>query len=101
MNEWIPLVTAALTGVLLGAVYFGGLWLTVRKAVSAQRPGALVALSFAGRSLLALAGFYLASAGRVERLLACLVTFLLVRQLFLLRSRYSMERSMETHGHQP
>lgn len=100
MGEWIPLVAAALTGALLGAVYFGGLWLTVRKVAFVGRPAALVTLSFAGRLALTLAGFYLASSGRVERLLACLVCFLLVRQLFLLRSRYTMERSTETHGNQ-
>ena len=36
------LVLALMTGVLLGAIFFGGLWWTVRKGVLVQTAGALV-----------------------------------------------------------
>ena len=48
MNETLSLVLALVTGVLLGAIFFGGLWWTVRKGVSSKRP----ALWFLGSLLL-------------------------------------------------
>ncbi len=42
MNEIWGLVPALVTGVLLGAMFFGGLWWTVRKGVSSARPAGLV-----------------------------------------------------------
>lgn len=79
MNEPLTLVVAGLAGSVLGAIFFGGLWWTVRKGVSAEQP----ALWFLGSLLLrmgiALAGFYVVSAGHLGRLLACLVGFALAR----------------------
>ncbi len=70
---------ASLAGILLGAVFFGGLWWTVRKGLSSQ----LSALWFFGSLLLrtgiALAGFYFVSHGEWPKLLACLLGFLLAR----------------------
>ena len=48
MNETWILILAGVVGVLLGALFFGGLWWTVRKSVSSQRP----ALWFFGSFLL-------------------------------------------------
>ena len=38
MNDALGLVLAWVTGALLGAMFFGGLWWTVRKGFSSQRP---------------------------------------------------------------
>ena len=38
MNETLSLVLALVAGVLLGAIFFGGLWWTVRKGVSSKQP---------------------------------------------------------------
>jgi F1F0 ATPase subunit 2 len=79
MNETLSLVLALLTGILLGAIFFGGLWWTVRKCVSSKQP----ALWFFGSGLLrtsaVLAGFYLIAQGHWERLLACLFGFVMAR----------------------
>jgi len=48
MNDTVSLVLALLAGVLLGAVFFGGLWWTVQKGVSSKQP----ALWFFGSLLL-------------------------------------------------
>ena len=48
MNETLGLALALVAGVLLGAFFFGGLWWTVRKGVSSERP----ALWFFGSLLL-------------------------------------------------
>ena len=79
MNEPLSLAFALAAGVLLGAMFYGGLWWTVRQGVSSKR----AALWFLGSLLLrmgvALAGFYFVSAGHWQRLLLCLLGFVLAR----------------------
>ena len=79
MNETLSLMLALVAGVLLGVMFFGGLWWTVRKGVSSKQP----ALWFFGSLLLrmgiALAGFYFVSGGHWYRLLACLLGFVIAR----------------------
>ena len=79
MNDTLMLVLAWLAGGALGAIFFGGLWWTVRRGVSSRRP----ALWFLGSALLrmsiALAGFYFVGRGHWERLLMCLLGFVMAR----------------------
>lgn len=72
-------VAAALAGGALGLLYFGGLWLTVRRVPTARRPGLLVAASFLGRLAAAGAGFGLLAARGPLALAAALAAFLGVR----------------------
>lgn len=73
------LLMPLLIGVVLGSVFFGGLWWTVQRAVSARR----VALWFFGslllRTLIVLAGFYLACGDDWQRWLAALPGFVVAR----------------------
>ena len=66
-------------GILIGGIFFGGLWWTVQKGVSIKRP----ALWFLGSLLLRMGitffGFYFIGLGHWERLLLCLVGFLIGR----------------------
>ncbi len=79
MNETLCLAPALVTGVLLGAMFFGGLWWTVRKGVSSQRPALWFFGSLLLRMSIALAGFYFVSGGHWERLLVCLLGFVTAR----------------------
>ena len=79
MNEFLSLTSALGAGVLLGALFFGGLWWTVRKGVSSQRPALWFFGSLLLRMSIALAGFYFVSGGQWERLLLCLVGFVIAR----------------------
>jgi len=79
MNEALTLVLALVTGVLLGAMFFGGLWWTVQKGVSSQRPALWFFGSLLLRMSIALAGFYFVSGGHWERLLLCLLGFVMAR----------------------
>ena len=67
MNEPLSLASALVAGVLLGAIFFGGLWWTVRRGVSSKR----VALWFLGsmllRTCIALLGFYFVAGGRLGK----------------------------------
>jgi F1F0 ATPase subunit 2 len=79
MSEGGFLALACAAGVGLGLFYFGGLWLTVRRLPTTRWPALLTLGSLLGRLAPTLVGFYLVMAGRWERLLACLVGFVLVR----------------------
>ena len=79
MNETLMLVLAWAAGVGLGAVFFGGLWWTVRKGVSSKQPALWFFGSLLLRMSIALAGFYFVSGGHWERLLLCLLGFVVAR----------------------
>jgi F1F0 ATPase subunit 2 len=83
MNETSILILAGVVGVLLGALFFGSLWWTVRKSVSSQRPALWFFGSFLLRMSLVLVGFYWVAGGQWERLLACLVGFILARLIVM------------------
>jgi F1F0 ATPase subunit 2 len=79
MTEAFGLVLALLGGVLLGAIFFGGLWWTVRKGVSSKQPALLFLGSLLLRTGIALAGFYFIGRGNWERLLVSLLGFVVAR----------------------
>jgi len=79
MNETLSLVLALVTGALLGAMFFGGLWWTVRKGISSKHPALWFFGSLLLRMSITLAGFYFVSSGHWERLLLCLLGFFIGR----------------------
>ena len=79
MNETMSLILALVTGVFLGAMFFGGLWWTVQKGVSSKRPALWFFGSLLLRTSIALAGFYFIARGHWERLLMCLLGFVIAR----------------------
>ncbi|MDH4097260.1 MAG: ATP synthase subunit I [Nitrospira sp.] len=81
MNESVSLMGAVVAGVLLGTMFFGGLWWTVRQGVSANRPALWFLGSLLLRTGMALAGFYVVGGGHWERLLLCLLGFVIAHFL--------------------
>jgi F1F0 ATPase subunit 2 len=83
MNEvlTLSLALAMMAGLSLGAIFFGGLWWTVRKGVSSKRPALLFPASLLLRTAVVVAGFYVVSDGHWQRLLACLLGFAIARFL--------------------
>lgn len=79
MNEALSLTPAMVMGVLLGVIFFGGLWWTVRKGFSSKQPALWFLTSLLLRISIALAGFYFVSGGHWKRLLVCLFGFVLAR----------------------
>jgi F1F0 ATPase subunit 2 len=79
MNEKLSLLWALPAGALLALMFFGGLWWTVRKTLSSKHPASWVFASLLVRMTIALAGFYYVSDGHWERLLVCLLGFIIVR----------------------
>ena len=79
MTEAAALLVAAGGGVLLGALYFGGLWLTIRHGLASGAPGFWFLGSVMVRTGLVLGGFWVISGGDWRRLVASLVGFIGVR----------------------
>lgn len=96
MNETLSLVMALLAGLLLGAIFFGGLWWTIQKGLSSRRPDLWFLGSLLLRTSTAVAGFYFASGGHWERLLVCLLGFVIVRRIVMHLTRPPEEQNQLT-----
>jgi F1F0 ATPase subunit 2 len=79
MHETLTGALVWAVGVGLGAMFFGGLWWTVRKGAASAQPALWFLGSLLLRMSLTMVGFYFASNGRWERLLLCLLGFLMAR----------------------
>jgi F1F0 ATPase subunit 2 len=79
------LAMALLAGALLGVFFFGGLWWSVQKGVSSERPGLWFFGSLLLRNIVTLAGFYVVSRGHWPRLMTCLLGFILARVIVVRR----------------
>jgi len=91
MNETPTLLLAWVAGWVLGAIFFGGLWWTVRQGVSSKQPALWFFGSLLLRMSIALAGFYFVSGGHWERLLPCLLGFVMARLIVMWLTRPSGE----------
>jgi F1F0 ATPase subunit 2 len=77
MNDIMALilVMAVMAGLLLGAMFFGGLWWTVQNTVLLRRKALWLSGSLLLRTSIALAGFLFVSGGHWQRSLAYLLGF--------------------------
>lgn len=91
MNENLILVLAWLAGGILGAIFFGGLWWTIRKALTSPQPASWFFGSIVLRMSTAVAGFYFVSSGHWERMLMCLTGFIMARLLVTRVTRPSVD----------
>jgi F1F0 ATPase subunit 2 len=91
MNETLMLVLAWAAGGGLGAVFFGGLWWTVRKGVLSKHAALWFFGSLLVRMSIALAGFYFVGHGHWERMVVCLLGFILARLAVMWLTRLSGE----------
>ncbi|MBK8989111.1 MAG: ATP synthase subunit I [Chloroflexi bacterium] len=79
------LVFSLLVGALIGALYFGGLWYTVRQLPTARRPALLFIGSYLLRLALLLGAVYLLAGSHWYNMLSALVGILLARTLLIRR----------------
>ena len=79
MSDFLTLTLPLLAGLLLGGIFFGGLWWTIRKGTSSKYPAIWFFGSVVLRMGIALPGFYLVGHGHWERLVACLIGFVIAR----------------------
>ena len=87
MNDALILALALLAGGGLGAIFFGGLWWTVRRGILSPRPQLWFLGSLVLRTSIVLAGFYFVGRGQWQRLLLCLIGFVMGRLIVMRLTR--------------
>lgn len=83
MTDITSLISALLAGALLGAIFFGGLWWTVRMGISSSRVAFWFLLSMLLRSAIVMFGFYFVMGDSWQKLLAGLLGFTIARLLVM------------------
>jgi F1F0 ATPase subunit 2 len=79
MNNAVIMSLVGLAGGIFGAIFFGGLWWTVRNGLTANQPAFWFLGSMLLRTGIVLAGFYWVANQHLERLPVCLLGFIMAR----------------------
>lgn len=79
MTGTFSLPLALLAGFALGLLFYGGLWVTIRRFPKSRHPALLALVSFWGRTALVVAGLILVTAHRWQNAIAGLAGFLAAR----------------------
>ncbi len=79
MIEIINLCYPLIAGLLLGMIFFGGLWWTIKKGLLSPNPAWWFLLSFLLRTGFVLTGFYFIGGRQWQRLVLCFVGFFIAR----------------------
>ncbi len=83
MNEIVNTILVFAAGIVLGVIFFGGLWLTVKRIVNSKKVALWFLGSFVVRVAITLSGFYFVGGDDMKRLLVCLAGFVAARFVVL------------------
>lgn len=97
MNNVYDLLLPAATGAAAGVFFFGGLWLTVQKAMGTKMPAIWFILSFIIRVAVTMLAFYGVGVGSLQRTLFCMAGFLLARVVVTRVTRNWSPQKQQTH----
>jgi len=95
--EPIRATLACLLGLAMGAVFFGGLWWTVRRGVASLQPAAWFLPSFLARMAAMVLGFYYVSNEGLYAIVACLLGFIAARVAVTWLTRSSSATAEVSH----
>lgn len=95
MNDIIYMVLVFAAGLVLGILFFGGLWLTVKKVVTSKRPSLWLIGSFLIRVSITLVGFYYLSQGSWKNLLISVLGFIIARPLIIYLTKSIDEKTSQ------
>ena len=79
MSDIGPIIGALAIGILLGALFFGGLWWTVRRGLTAANPALWFGVSALSRMAMTLSGLYFVAREGWPSLVASLCGLLIAR----------------------
>ena len=94
-NDVFIWILVVLAGMLLGIFFFGGLWWTIQKGLASKYAGLWFFGSLVVRTGVLLTGFILISNGHWERMIFCLIGFIMAR-FVVLRLKRANEQQFET-----
>ena len=77
------IILALIGGLILGILFFGGLWITIRKTLGTNYAALWMIGSSLIRTGIVLTGFYFIAEGNLIRLLASVAGFIAARYLVL------------------
>lgn len=83
MIEPMTMALAIMAGLLLGTLFFGGLWWTVYRAMSSPRPALWFFGSLIVRMGISLAGIYFVGKDDWKLMVGCLVGFIIARYVVI------------------
>ena len=86
---------AFLIGLILGVVYFGGLYLIVQRITSFKHPGFIMAISFVIRMGLLLIVFYFIAQKGIKDILLALTGVILVRVIMIFKLKEPVSSSLK------
>jgi F1F0 ATPase subunit 2 len=96
------IVVALISGLILGVLFFGGLWLTVKKALGTKYSALWFLGSSILRTALVLTGFYFVSQGSLSQLLISVAGFIAARFLVLrITKRFEQSQIVTSTTGQP
>lgn len=103
MINALDLAFALIAGMMLGAIFFGGLLWTVRQGVLSRHPALWFFGSMVLRTCIVVLGFYFVLGDSWQRLLAGLVGFIVARLIVmrLTRETEPANKLAQEAGHAP
>jgi len=93
MNNFFVLAITWIAGFAAGVFFFGGLWFTVQKGMTAKVPALWFIISFIVRIAVTLVAFYYVGEGTWQRLLLCLAGFLIAR---IVVTKFTKNKQLKT-----
>ncbi len=82
MNNFTELFISFVSGMLLGLIFFAGLWWTLKISLSSRYVAFWLLGSMMLRAGLVLVGFYYVGGSSWQKMASCLVGFFITRVLF-------------------
>ena len=100
MTDPLTITLSATAGFVLGTIFFGGLWWTIRLGMGSPKAALWFFGSMVLRMGIALAGFYFVGGNDWRRMVACLAGFIIARFVVTWLTRESLGMG-KGDGHAP
>ncbi|MET4141700.1 ATP synthase subunit I [Pedobacter sp. UYP1] len=91
------MIIASISGIILGMIFFGGLWFTIKKTLRTSSAALWILGSSLIRTVIVLTGFYFVAQGSWQRLLLAMAGFIVGRFLVMrFTSRLDQKQNTST-----
>ena len=95
MYQGLFIFLAFMAGLALGILFFGGLWITVQRALKSNMPGLWFAGGLISRLTITMLGFYFVGVGNWQRLVVCTIGFIVARFIVVYCTKKIEEKRSE------